>query len=625
MTANRKYQITCYIPKSLHSEIRTLANTRATTAQDVIRHALENNLEDVINSYRIHPTPKRQIQNPVQPGENEEKVQLTTQLTRDLKEKIQLAVVEHQTTVTKVMTAVLEKDLRPAKQTDSTQEEVRPVNPTNWLDPHPTPHTQDENQDENQFDYDELNWAKQLRGTWHINRTEHINPNVQEDELIKVEQILNGLQRNGKILKPLLWPTFTCRSCHATRETLRHMRSATSQSAICAACFDRGKRLTTTSQGRAFAKTILLDINDQDKREHLIGDPNRPTGAWILDMQTGTRTWPPNTDTDRPQQKMPLHLGEDVQHAVPLNSINANPTPGQELEADKEKEQYETGQEEAVIQSGNELNSQTITKKTSEFTERTGAEPSEQIKSEPYIISENPGEHHSPTQTPNDFPHVVKFATESAEIPKNVRAMVILISKYADHKGKTSISVSTLSQILGIGSKNTIEKWINLAADVGILRKEPSRGGNNRRPNTYLFLGEERHWLPLPTGKQETNPLIALAQARRDNEKLQNRIHRLENHDASTAKTPTSSTSKDLERTNPKSQETFEKEHSEMPPNEKTPLPQKEFNRFMHKLYMDRLDIHTDSINEAIDQSNPELIKEQLAKVLDLVNSWSTT
>ena len=143
----------------------------------------------------------------------------------------------------------------------------------------------------------------------------------------------------------------------------------------------------------------------------------------------------------------------------------------------------------------------------------------------PSVMLQEP---YKPPRVPHGLPHVVRFATESGDIPWDVRSMIILLSRYADHKGQASVAVSTLCEIARIGSKNTVERWINLASGVGILRKEPGRGGNDRKSNTYVFLGDERSWEPLPMGKPGINPLIELAQARRQNEELQTRVKELE-------------------------------------------------------------------------------------------------
>ena len=92
------------------------------------------------------------------------------------------------------------------------------------------------------------------------------------------------------------------------------------------------------------------------------------------------------------------------------------------------------------------------------------------------------------------------------------------------------MAVSTLCETCEIGSKNTVERWLGLAAQVGILRKEPNRGGKDRKSNSYTFLGKERNWVPLPVGHPDTVPIIALAEARRlIIEELQVKASRVDN------------------------------------------------------------------------------------------------
>ena len=57
----------------------------------------------------------------------------------------------------------------------------------------------------------------------------------------------------------------------------------------------------------------------------------------------------------------------------------------------------------------------------------------------------------------------------------------------------------------------------------------PGKGGNDRKSNTYIFLGEQRNWKPLPTERPGTDPWIALAQARREIEELRAEIARFKN------------------------------------------------------------------------------------------------
>ena len=67
---------------------------------------------------------------------------------------------------------------------------------------------------------------------------------------------------------------------------------------------------------------------------------------------------------------------------------------------------------------------------------------------------------------------------------------------------------------------------------MGILRKEHGKGGKDRKSNSYTFLGTARDWAPLPVGRPDTNPIVALAQARRLIEELQPRAARVDDLEA---------------------------------------------------------------------------------------------
>ena len=145
---------------------------------------------------------------------------------------------------------------------------------------------------------------------------------------------------------------------------------------------------------------------------------------------------------------------------------------------------------------------------------------------EPYI----------PPNVPHGLPHVVRFATlSSMDLPLEVRFLVIMIARFADVNGVASVANSTLCEICRIGSHHTVERWISLAADVGILRKEPGKGGKDRKSNSYTFLGADRRWAPLPVGQPDINPIVALAQARRIIEELQAKAARVEELEAELA------------------------------------------------------------------------------------------
>ena len=132
---------------------------------------------------------------------------------------------------------------------------------------------------------------------------------------------------------------------------------------------------------------------------------------------------------------------------------------------------------------------------------------------------DDPDTLYSPPRAPIGLPHVVRFATESGDLPWKERSIVIMLSRFADPKGRASVAVSTLCKIMRIGSKNTVERALNLAAhpDIGVLSKESGKGGNGkaRKSNVYTFLGEERGWDPLTQTRPGVPPVVALARAHR--------------------------------------------------------------------------------------------------------------
>ena len=137
----------------------------------------------------------------------------------------------------------------------------------------------------------------------------------------------------------------------------------------------------------------------------------------------------------------------------------------------------------------------------------------------------DPAAPYRPPRIPVGLPSIVQFATESGDLPWKERSFVILLSRFADHEGRATVAVSTLSRAMRVGSKNTVEKALNLAAheDVGILRKVSGKGGNGhaRKSNTYLFLGAHRNWQPLPQTKPGVHHIVALARANRRIEQLE--------------------------------------------------------------------------------------------------------
>ena len=131
---------------------------------------------------------------------------------------------------------------------------------------------------------------------------------------------------------------------------------------------------------------------------------------------------------------------------------------------------------------------------------------------------------------PLGLPHVVQFVEASLHhLPMSVRFVGDRMSRYANAKGVVSMAIPFICQITGLGSKNTAEHHIRLMESMGVLEKRPGKGGNDRKSNTYVFLGEQRNWKPLPTERPGTDPWIALAQARREIEELRAEIARIKN------------------------------------------------------------------------------------------------
>ena len=146
----------------------------------------------------------------------------------------------------------------------------------------------------------------------------------------------------------------------------------------------------------------------------------------------------------------------------------------------------------------------------------------------------DPAAPYRPPRIPVGLPSIVQFATESGDLPWKERSIVILLSRFADHEGRATVAVSTLCRAMRVGSKNTVEKALNLAAheEVGILRKVSGKGGNGhaRKSNIYIFLGGHRNWRPLPQTKPGIHPMVALARANRRIEQLETENRDMRNH-----------------------------------------------------------------------------------------------
>ena len=130
---------------------------------------------------------------------------------------------------------------------------------------------------------------------------------------------------------------------------------------------------------------------------------------------------------------------------------------------------------------------------------------------------------------PLGLPHVVQFVEASlCHLPMSVRFVGDRLSRYANAKGEVSMAASFLCQITGLGSRNTADHHLRLIESLGVLEKKPGQGGKDRKSNTYVFLGEDRSWKPLPTERPGTDPWVALARSRRENEALKGEIEGLQ-------------------------------------------------------------------------------------------------
>ena len=130
---------------------------------------------------------------------------------------------------------------------------------------------------------------------------------------------------------------------------------------------------------------------------------------------------------------------------------------------------------------------------------------------------------------PLGLPHVVQFVEASLHhLPMSVRFVGDRLSRYANAKGEVSMAASFLCHITGLGSRNTADHHLRVIESLGVMEKRPGKGGKDRKSNTYVFLGEDRNWKPLPTERPGTDPWVALARSRRENEALRSEIEELQ-------------------------------------------------------------------------------------------------
>ena len=133
-----------------------------------------------------------------------------------------------------------------------------------------------------------------------------------------------------------------------------------------------------------------------------------------------------------------------------------------------------------------------------------------------------------PPRIPVGLPHVVQFVEGSLyHLPQTIENVGQKMSRYADKDGVVSIALPFLCNITGLGSHHTADHAIQVMESLGVLVKHPSKGGKDRRSNTYTFLGSDRNWRPLPAEPRGTDPWVALSKSRRENEVLRAELEEL--------------------------------------------------------------------------------------------------
>ena len=135
-----------------------------------------------------------------------------------------------------------------------------------------------------------------------------------------------------------------------------------------------------------------------------------------------------------------------------------------------------------------------------------------------------------PPIIPMGLPHVVQFVTGSLlHMPGAFQLMADRMSRYANADGVVSIALEFLCSISDLGSKNTAKGYIDRLVAMDILEMVAhGQGGNDRKSNTYRFLGAKRNWRPLPGEEPGTDPWLKLLEARLENEGLKLKHEALE-------------------------------------------------------------------------------------------------
>ena len=133
-----------------------------------------------------------------------------------------------------------------------------------------------------------------------------------------------------------------------------------------------------------------------------------------------------------------------------------------------------------------------------------------------------------PPVIPMGLPHVVQYVTGSLlHMPGPFQLMADRMSRYANADGEVSIALEFLCKISDLGSKNTAKGYIDKLTAMDMLETVHGQGGNDRKSNTYRFLGAKRRWHPLPGEEPGTDPWITLLEVRLENENLKSQVQGL--------------------------------------------------------------------------------------------------
>ena len=133
-----------------------------------------------------------------------------------------------------------------------------------------------------------------------------------------------------------------------------------------------------------------------------------------------------------------------------------------------------------------------------------------------------------PPVIPMGLPHVVQYVTGSLlHMPGPFQLMADRMSRYANANGEVSIALEFLCKISDLGSKNTAKGYIDKLTAMDMLETIHGQGGNDRKSNTYRFLGGKRNWQPMPGEEPGTDPWLTLLEVRLENEGLKQLVRDL--------------------------------------------------------------------------------------------------